>query len=88
MGLCYLTIENPDPLIAGRGGGGRSQDPEITGGSRSPKKKNFSTLRASVWATNMEGGLGPPLLTDMLFPCPTLEPGIKIKGYIFSSFRL
>ena len=87
MGLCYLTIGNLDPLIAGRGGG-RSQDPEITGGSRSPKKKKFSTLRASVWATNMEGGLGPPLLTDMLFPCPTLEPGIKIKGYIFSSFRL
>ena len=80
-------MEDPDPQIGGRGGGGGHPDPEITGGSRSPKKI-FSTLRASVWATNKEGGLGPPLLTDMLLPCPTLEPGIKIKGYIFSSFSL
>ena len=88
MGLCYLTIGNPDPRIAGRGGGGAVTRPLNNGGLPVSKKKKFSTLRASVWATNMEGGLGPPLLTDMLFPCPTLEPGIKIKGYIFSSFRL
>ena len=53
------AVSDPDLQIrVGRGGDGHP-DPKIRGGGRS-QKKFFSSLWASVWSKNKEGGADSP----------------------------